>query len=303
MLSSSTVVALTLLDINEDTEIAIVEMGASKKGDIRELCSFGNPTCGLITNVGKAHLEGFGSFQGVIETKTEMYDFLLNANADVFVNQTQSHLVNSAARFNKGYIAYQDEENLVSVPEQTTLLKVEYQGENIQTQLTGGYNVDNVATAIAIGEYFEVPFESIKKGLEAYEPSNNRSQIIKTKQGEIIMDAYNANPFSMKAALENLAKFEGQKIAVLGDMFELGEYAYEEHKAIAQLCQDLKIEAFLSGEEFLKHKPDFGSIKFSKDRLGVVNQLKNYPLTEGYNLLIKGSRGMALEKLVEELEF
>lgn len=293
-------VPLTLLDIDETAEIAIVEMGANKVGDIRELCSIGNPTVGLITNVGQAHLEGFGSFEGVVKTKTEIYDFLINNDRPLFYNAQEEILKGNAQRSKKA-IAFQLEDNKWEVDlkdqEGVTVQKGDV---SIKTQLTGSYNAQNIAAAIALGEYFDVPMESIKKGLEGYFPTNNRSQVMKKGSNLLILDAYNANPTSMKAAIENLASKSGNKLAVLGDMFELGQYSEDAHKAVIDQLKKEGISAYLVGEEFSKQKDTDQSQSYFKTTEDLKVFLEDNKI-ENATVLVKGSRGIALEKVLEVL--
>lgn len=293
-------VPLTLLDIDETAEIAVVEMGANKVGDIRELCSMGNPTVGLITNVGQAHLEGFGSFEGVVKTKTEIYDFLINNDKPLFYNDQEEILKENAQRSKKA-IAFQSEDNKweVDLKDQEGVT-VQRGDVSIKTQLTGSYNAQNIAAAIALGEYFDVPMESIKKGLEGYVPTNNRSQVMKKGSNLLILDAYNANPTSMKAAIENLATKSGNKLAVLGDMFELGQYSEDAHKAVIDQLKKEGISAYLVGEEFSKKKDTDQSQSYFKTTEDLKVFLEDNKI-ENATVLVKGSRGIALEKVLEVL--
>lgn len=293
-------VPLTLLDIDETAEIAVVEMGANKVGDIRELCSIGNPTVGLITNVGQAHLEGFGSFEGVVKTKTEIYDFLINNDRPLFYNDQEEILKGNAQRSKKS-IAFQSKDNKWEVDLQDQEGVTVQRGDvYIKTQLTGSYNAQNIAAAIALGEYFDVPMESIKKGLEGYVPTNNRSQIMKKGSNLLILDAYNANPTSMKAAIENLVTKSGNKLAVLGDMFELGQYSEDAHKAVIDQLKKEGISAYLVGEEFSKQKETDQSQSYFKTTEDLKVFLEDNKI-ENATVLVKGSRGIALEKVLEVL--
>lgn len=299
-------VPLTLLTISDETEFAVIEMGANKIGDIRELCSFANPTHGAVINVGKAHLEGFGSFEGVIQTKTELYDFLYNSGKIGFVNGSQEELVNNTARFDKMNYFQNDKTNTYTAISSGGNLKVKTpRGAELETQLVGAYNVDNIALACQLGEFFGVEQDEIDDAITSYRPSNNRSQIIKNGSGTVLLDAYNANPFSMKVAIENLSLSLGGKNAILGDMFELGEYAEEEHKKVIEDCLSKEIEVVFCGELFHKHREGFSGGMFFKTREEVIEYLKSNPgwINQQYNLLIKGSRGMALEKILEEVDF
>lgn len=299
-------VPLTLLRMTKDTEIGIVEMGANHLGEIKYLCNIAQPDYGYITNFGKAHLEGFGSEEGVIKGKSELYDFLREHNKLIFVNaddgqqMKQSH---SDTIFKFGVAAASDFP--VQFVEANPLVKLQFAELTVNSRLIGAYNATNIAAAMAIGRYFEVLDAQIKSAIESYVPSNNRSQIIEKKELTIILDAYNANPSSMKAALENLTQLRAsKKIAILGDMFELGHAAIIEHQYIAEKAMALELEALiLVGKNFarvtLTKTPrtlykTFDSTE-SLLKSSIIKELK-----EG-TILIKGSRGMALERIVDLL--
>ena len=299
-------VPLTLLTITDKTELAIIEMGANKIGDIRELCSFANPTHGVVVNVGKAHLEGFGSFEGVVQTKTEMYDFLYNGNKVAFVNGSQEELKSNAQRIKDVIYFQNDKTNTSTLLETTSTLRIQTpDNEIIETNLVGAYNLDNIAISYEIGKFFEVDKKEISRAIASYVPTNNRSQIVKTKQGAILLDAYNANPFSMRVAIDNLALAKTNKLAILGDMFELGDYAESEHQEVIEYATSKGVEAIFCGELFYKNKIKSSGQLFFKTREEVIVYLKENSswLDRKYNLLIKGSRGMALEKIVKEVKF
>ncbi len=299
-------VPLTLLSITEKTELAIIEMGANKIGDIRELCSFANPTHGVIINVGKAHLEGFGSFEGVIQTKTEMYDFLYNGNKIAFVNGSQERLKSNAQRINKIIYFQNDKANTSTLVETSSTLKIQTpENQIIETNLIGAYNLDNIAVAYEIGKYFGVNTEKITDAISSYVPTNNRSQVITAKKGTILLDAYNANPFSMEVAIDNLALTKNNKYAILGDMFELGDYTDDEHLKVIEYSISNKIQTLFCGELFFKNKIEAPDQLFFKTRNEVVTYLNKTPnwLKGKYQLLIKGSRGMALEQITKDVKF
>ncbi len=294
-------VPLTLLDINEQSEFALVEMGANKIGDIRELCAIANPTHGLVTNVGIAHLQGFGSFEGVVKTKTELYDFLINKNAPTFYNSEEAILRENVSRSNI-QIAFQDTNKkwTVSTDSVHGLAITDGGANQISLKLTGSYNVSNIAAAICVGTYFGVSFESVKKGLECYEPNNNRSEIKQLGSNAVIMDAYNANPSSMKVAIENLSSKDGDKLVLLGDMFELGDYAKSAHIDVIKQLEGFGIKGYLIGEEFVKASLDSSSIKAFKTKEAFVYFLQGVKI-KNHTVLVKGSRGMALESLVDSI--
>jgi len=302
-------VPITLLDMPLTTEIAVIEMGANHQGEINDLCRMAEPTHGLITNIGKAHLEGFGGVEGVKMGKSELYKYL--KDACIFLNQMDETLV-SLSLNNKKKIIYTLSENpdpnnafyeIKNIPTQE-FLKVSFLSENgeylsAQTHLTGYYNLGNIMSAIAVGKYFKVPGNKIKMALENYVPSQNRSQYINYKGGKIILDAYNANPSSMEAALNNLFSIPHlNKIAILGDMFELGDEAPYEHKKIADFADNsLLSQVILIGKNFKQVAVEKKWVHFD-----TVKEAKNYfdslPFSTAL-LLIKGSRGMKLESLVE----
>ena len=311
-------VPLTLLKINSETQIAVVEMGASHPGDIKELVEIALPNYGLITNVGKAHLLGFCSFEGVMATKGELYDYLRRTSDKVFLNADNPYLCRMAS-----------ERNLHSDPERPYSLLLpyglEYQGAKvlpsdgehpylrislpsivINTNLVGSYNADNVMAAIAVGQHFGVSLEDAVKAIEAYKPSNNRSQMTRTERNTLIVDAYNANPTSMAAALDNFANVEAScKVALLGDMLELGEDSVAEHVAVIENALSLGCAmCCFVGKEFLKARNSFDDLPDGVGFWETSDQLAKS--LEGMNIenavvLIKGSRGTKMEKVIPVL--
>ncbi|GAB4447335.1 MAG: UDP-N-acetylmuramoyl-tripeptide--D-alanyl-D-alanine ligase [Bacteroidales bacterium] len=299
-------VPLTLLTIKPETEIAIIEMGANHPREIAQLCSIADPDCGIITNVGKAHLEGFGSFEGVINTKTELYRHLMHKNGTVFVNYDNPILKKHAEMLKTQTYGKSSNCNIIAIEtEAKPTLKIKWRknGENttqeIDTHLIGEYNWENIMAAITIGDYFNLLPDQIKHGIENYFPNNHRSQWLNIGNNNILMDAYNANPTSMQLALNNFFNLPFQnKSIILGDMRELGEYAETEHQAILDILKDKPLNnVFLVGEVFSK----LNNNKAFKTFLN-VNQLIDYinlnPFTNT-TLLIKGSHGIHLEKLME----
>ncbi|ASV31043.1 UDP-N-acetylmuramoyl-tripeptide--D-alanyl-D-alanine ligase [Maribacter cobaltidurans] len=292
-------VPLTLLSIEENTEIAIVEMGANHQKEIAFLCSIAEPDFGYITNFGKAHLEGFGGVEGVIKGKSELYDFLMVHDKVIFMNADDPIQKEKLGDYIKKYgFSTMDQRfypiHLISA---NPFVSIKAEGITILSNLIGEYNFTNCCAAIIMGKYFNVELKNIKAGIEGYVPANNRSQIIDRNEHMIILDAYNANPTSMSAALQNFAKMSGRnKILFLGDMFELGESAHEEHQKIADLIKQLGFDnVFLVGKNFFKVKSEF-------PKLGTFDQLKqNLESLElpKSTILIKGSRGMALERILE----
>lgn len=303
-------VPLTLLAMPADTEIAVVEMGANHQGEIDFLCRIAEPAHGLITNIGKAHLEGFGGFEGVKKGKSELYRYLAETGGVVFVNRDEPFLEALAESCTKKIFYHASQNpNPNLLPYETQLLenqpflKVGFLSENgnlveAQSNLYGVYNFNNLQTAIAVGRYFKVPAEKIAVAIEAYIPSNNRSQLQKIGANTFLMDAYNANPTSMRHALENFADMTvSEKIAIIGAMRELGDESENEHFAIAELAKRLAFgTVILVGKEFESSAEKFGFQYFDS-----VENLKEWFDNQAFtnvHFLIKGSRGVQLEKLV-----
>lgn len=288
-------VPITLLSMKPNHEMGIVEMGANHQNEIDFLCSICEPDYGYITNFGKAHLEGFGGIEGVIKGKSELYDFLKAYQKTAFVNPSDALQVSKTAEMNR--IMF-DFENLHLV-EVNPFVKISYDGMIIQSQLIGAYNFANIASAISMGNYFGVSKQAIKTAIESYCPQNNRSQILKTNHNKLFMDAYNANPTSMRAALENFANLEEhQKALIIGDMFELGKESAEEHQIVVDLISQLQFDkVFLVGENFFKTTTKY--LKFNDYESFEKFISKN--LLRKNTILIKGSRGMRLERIVNLL--
>lgn len=314
-LNNSIGVPLTLLKINDKTEIAVVEMGASHPGDIKELVSVALPNYGLVTNVGKAHLLGFGSFEGVKKTKGELYDYIQRTADKVFINADNPYLCEMASerpdlqQIRYG-LDYYGAKVLPSSPEHPYLRLILPSDEGaiqIDTHLIGAYNADNVISAIAVGRHFGVSCKDAAKAVGDYVPSNNRSQLIRTASNTLIVDAYNANPTSMEAALENFSAIEaGDKAVLLGNMLELGEDSQKEHENVVRKIAGMGLDlAVLVGEEFRKavrsagfHDNDaFKCFATSKE---AADYLKDNPL-ENHCILVKGSRGTKMETVVPML--
>lgn len=296
-------VPLTLLSMDKGTEIGIVEMGANHLKEIDFLCNIAKPDYGYITNFGKAHLEGFGSVEGVIKGKSEMYDHLVQHHKTIFVNANDPIQIQKTTGANVYTFGNEGQTPNVSIhfSHAQPFVTCNYHHLTIESQLIGDYNFSNIAASIAIGNYFKVDDLSIKRAIENYVPANNRSQIIIKDSNKIILDAYNANPTSMAAALLNLEKQAGYKIAIIGDMFELGDKSGDEHQQIASLANALHIDSTIFvGENF--YKAHINSSKSSKYKS--FSEFK-----EGFKpgsiknatILIKGSRGMAMERILEIL--
>ncbi|HCY41295.1 MAG TPA: UDP-N-acetylmuramoyl-tripeptide--D-alanyl-D-alanine ligase [Prolixibacteraceae bacterium] len=299
-------VPLTLLSMTDETEIGIVEMGANHPGEIKILCDIANPDFGIVTNMGKAHLEGFGSFEGVIKTKTELYDYLRENDGKCFINADNELLIKQADGLEQ--VSYGKSE--------TCFLTGELASTNynlvvkalfpkgwlyLKSKLVGDYNFENLMAAACVGKYFEVDPLQIQDALEEYTPSNNRSQLIKKEKNILIMDAYNANPTSMMMALTNFANIRNeQKCVILGDMLELGTVSDEEHQKIADFIESQDFEeVFLIGPQFKKTVTGDKKKKFDNVEL-LSNYLKTQPIENKF-ILIKGSRGIHLEKILELL--
>ena len=302
----------TLLQLNKEHQIAVIEMGANHPGEIKALTEIVQPDYGIITNVGKAHLLGFGSFEGVIRTKGELYDFLREDCGTVFINNDNPHL--QAISTGLRLIRYGQEANDELLTQGELLecnpfLKFQwFNGQRttdnrltVQTQLIGSYNLDNALAAACIGTFFAVPDEDINAALEGYAPSNNRSQLTVTEKNRLIVDAYNANPTSMKAALDNFRLMKvNQKMCILGDMKELGEASAEEHQKIVELLQTCGFECvWLVGEEFGRttHPDEYKTFKN-------VNEVKEAIIAhqpQEHTILIKGSNSTKLIQVVELL--
>lgn len=294
-------VPLTLLRFTKETEIGIVEMGANHQKEIELLCSIAQPDFGYITNFGKAHLEGFGGVEGVIKGKSEMYDYLQNNNKLAFINIDDAIQKEKSEKLkNYTFSTTQEADVVINKVEANPMVQIEYNGLEIQSNLIGIYNANNINAAITIGTYFEVTDEDIKDAIENYIPENNRSQLIHKNGNEIILDAYNANPSSMQAAITNFIQLDKtNKIAVLGDMFELGTESQEEHKRIVELvANEAEIRTFFVGKYFFANKTESNHISFFEDFNSFSTYLKDHKPANSL-LLIKGSRGMALEKTLE----
>lgn len=292
-------VPLTLLAMPLDTEVAVIEMGANHPGEIAFLSKIAAPNLGLVTNVGKAHLEGFGSFEGVRKTKAELYDWLANNDGTGLVNANEPYLEEMSANVKNRHF-YGGKEASVSLIDASPFVKFSLDGKTVSTNLIGAYNFNNILTAVTLGNYFKVPSEAIKRAMENYQPKNNRSQLLKKEGLTFIMDAYNANPVSMEKALSSFSKMKnesGKKIAIIGDMLELGEVSELEHQKIVNLCCQLDIDQTVHvGKEFGKVVDQNKHIHFEN-----AEQAKSWFYQQNFKnelILLKGSRGIKLESLI-----
>jgi UDP-N-acetylmuramoyl-tripeptide--D-alanyl-D-alanine ligase len=293
-------VPLTLLSIKQDAEMAVIEMGANHQKEIDSYCQFTLPNYGIITNCGKAHLEGFGGEKGVRKGKGELYKFLKENNGKAFVYWDFKYL-QTMSKGIESIVKYGTKEGTVigNAKESNPFLSVEINDENIktiQTNLVGDYNLSNVLTAVTIGKYFNVPYNKIKAAIENYRPSNSRSQLIDVDRNRIILDAYNANPSSVKVAIENFAKLQSNnKILMLGGMMELGKESVEEHHAIVDLINQFNWKkVVLVGGDFDKISHHHLYFNNSAEAAEWFTQQD----FEDCNILIKGSRSMKMEKVI-----
>ena len=295
---------LTLLRLTHDHEMAVIEMGASHPGDIKELVDIVHPNYGIITNVGRAHLDGFGSFECVIRTKGELYDYIRRSKGKIFIKKENEYLQSIAKgieqiTYGNGDDAFASGQVVSCDPFLVFNWKQQGKLHTVETHIIGSYNLDNVLAAVAVGRFFKIPAERISRAIAAYEPTNNRSQFKKTDNNELIIDAYNANPSSMKVALDNFITMPVQpKAIILGDMRELGPTSDELHaEVVAQIKKGQFDKVFLCGEHFSKVGKEFSPFATTE---AMVEELRKQPL-KGYHILIKGSHSMGLEKLADIL--
>lgn len=296
-------VPLTLLRIKPEHEIAVIEMGANHLGEIAELCEMSKPNLGLITNIGRAHLEGFGSFENIIETKTALYHSVLKNKGILFVNADDDLLINKAHNSECKFYSTDNESNTqLRLIDSSGQLKFQWRSFMVNTKLFGEYNLFNAAAAIAIGQYFSIPANKIIESIEDYQPSNNRSQFEQGKNNDLILDAYNANPDSVKQALLHFGKAENKKQAViLGDMLELGEFEHNEHKKILESLLQMSLDkVFLVGAVYYRMKESYPLFNFFRDNIEAQEYFQMNGI-EGYRILLKGSRGISLEILKDQL--
>lgn len=297
-------VPLTLLSMTEDHDLGLVEMGANHTGEIDLLCRIAEPNYGYITNFGKAHLEGFGDLEGVVKAKAELYRYLATKEASAFVYKNDSRQLELTEKQNR--IVFESTENEIGnfqLLSAQPKLQFRYKSNTIATNLVGAYNFVNCIAALSIGLYFGVSEDMATDAITSYTPDNNRSQLMQTEKNVLLLDAYNANPTSVRAAIESFIAEEVRtnKVLILGDMFELGVHAAQEHQAIVDLLSSYKeVKVYLVGENFYKTTIDAEHLSVYKTRAAVTKVLQNVSLESAY-ILLKGSRGMALEKLVAYL--
>ncbi len=298
-------VPLTILSITPDYQMAVVEMGASHPGEIARLCEIARPTHGLITNIGTAHIEGFGTRENLIHTKTALYRYLEKHNGTIFLNIDDS-LLTTLTKHKQihTYGTSDSADTHGKITGQNPFVSLEFTGKDkqtytVNTKLFGTYNLYNILAAIAIGQYFNIPDKDIAAAIEEYEPRNNRSQIKKTRNNTLILDLYNANPTSMSKALESFARLKADnKVLILGDMLELGEIEDEEHRKILSMAEDLGFsKIYLVGEIFGRVNSKYPHFATSEE---MAQWLQSNPLKNKF-ILLKASRGIHLEKLTELL--
>lgn len=306
-------VPLTLLEVNANTAMAVIEMGANRVGDIQELCLIAEPNFGLITNIGLAHLESFGSFEGVLRAKSELYDYLLKKGSTAFINSQNPILQNMGKRFerseNATVIYYGTGDSFYYAEILSASPYITYKtetGEIVKTKLFGAYNFDNILVALCVGKYFGVDMASAHRAVADYSPTNNRSQVIEKEYNTIILDAYNANPSSMKAALENFEQMSAEnKIVILGDMFELGDFSPKKHREVIDLVQNMNLaQAFFCGKAFYSSKNAYqpNQLFHFFETKEILKQYLQHNTLKNNCLLIKGSRGIGLESLIEVIQ-
>lgn len=307
-------VPLTLLAMPPETEVAVIEMGTNRPGDIDQLCRIAEPTHGLLTNIGKEHLEGFGDLQGVKKAEGELYRYLARRQGCVFVNSAEKYLP-AMSRTNRKRVFYSASETLqpqdgiidIRLVAETPFVRVAFLSEDnlpveVQSQLIGRHNFYNLMTAVALGVYFKVPADKIKAALEAYVPANNRSQLLKRGDHTVLLDAYNANPTSMRAALETLRAVQApRKVAILGDMLEMGAHSHAEHLEILRFAARCRFDQLVVvGPEFGQCEPEKHRALHFPDARAAKDWLARQVFAPTF-FLIKASRGIQLEKVVDSL--
>jgi UDP-N-acetylmuramoyl-tripeptide--D-alanyl-D-alanine ligase len=297
-------VPISILSIDGSYEIAVIEMGANHVGEIEGLSAIANPTHGFITNIGKAHIGTFGGYENIIRGKAELYNHLQSHHGQVFINSTSAVLMEFADRFSSPLL-YPATGNYYHAEFISADPYIKFKAENgavVQTQLMGAYNFENIAAALCIGKFFGVDASLANEAVAAYAPENMRSQIVKKGTNTIILDAYNANPSSMAAAINNLAAMKApNKVLILGDMFELEGEAEKEHRAIGSLIREKGFEKiYLVGSLFKAALPEVPAAKHFETKALLLEELKTNPIKEA-TILVKASRGIGLESVVDLL--
>lgn len=302
-------VPLTLLSMNKSHEIGVVEMGANHPGDIKELCEIAEPNYGLITNVGKAHLEGFGTFENVIKTKGELYDFIREREGKVFVNKDNQILFQRSEGMDRILYGKNDPTLFASgvIADASPFLEFDWSffdsSYRVKTSLVGEFNFDNAIAAVAVSKFFGINAERISAALEEYEPRNHRSQFKRTERNDLIIDAYNANPTSMKVSLDFFTSIPSSlpKMVILGEMKELGEISSEEHRRMMAFLQKQPYDrVYLVGDLFKDLIPSHPSYRYFENVHTLIDSLQAEPVV-GYYVLLKGSHSVQLEKAVDYL--
>lgn len=291
-------VPMTLLNLRSDHQISVVELGTNRAGDVKELCLIAEPDMGIITNIGKEHLEGFGSIQGVAEAEGELFEFLKEHNGHAFVNG-DDHLVFEMGKNLPSTTVYTTSADSVSNLKLVPKVEFDYKGQHFISNLPGQHNFQNIIAVLAIAEYLGMDLKSVSKGIEEYKPKNNRSQILEGKNGNIIfLDAYNANPSSVEMALKTLEGMPGEKLILLGDMFELGAYEAQEHQAIAEVCASIpNSKSILVGKAFAGVVIDTDNVHLFADKVRAKQLIEQLDIQK-HTVLIKGSRGMKMEEFL-----
>jgi UDP-N-acetylmuramoyl-tripeptide--D-alanyl-D-alanine ligase len=297
-------VPLSVLSVSMDHQIAIIEMGANHVGEIAQLCSIARPSHGLITNIGKAHIGLFGGFDKIIQGKSELYHYLIQNQGVIFVNQHQDILLNMSKRMDNP-VFYPDKGSFcpARMLEADPFVKIELaSGRELTSQLAGAFNFDNMATALCVAKYFDVPETKAAEAVAHYLPSNNRSQIVQKGSNTILLDAYNANPSSMEKAVETLSKSGSKnKVAIVGDMFELGEDTKKEHENVGRQLKNLGIERVYFCGQHMKHAFDVHGGGYHAEDTAALKALLSDHMFSDATILIKASRGMALEQVLDSL--
>lgn len=290
-------VPLTILSIKQEHEMAVIEMGANHQKEIEFLCTIAQPDFGYITNFGKAHLEGFGGFEGVIKGKSELYDYLKNNNRTILVNENDPIQTEKTENYSPKITFGKEtsDYNFESFSAEHFVGLI-YQGVKAVSKLTGEYNFTNLCAAASLGLHFGISFEKIKHALELYTPTNMRSQVVKKEGRTLVLDTYNANPSSMAASLNNFIGFEGSKTIIIGDMLELGDESEKEHQSILKQAQDLNFNEIITVG---KHFKEVNSSDLAFENTAALIEYLKQNKIQSENILLKGSRGIALEKLID----